>query len=81
MPSNASALDIAQMSARRLKSLSGLDETGLDDEARLEGGEVVTRRKLAADGSCDGAKPRSGTTRRDDDHLLDACEKSNDILY
>ncbi|ESZ70122.1 hypothetical protein X726_30685 [Mesorhizobium sp. L103C105A0] len=50
MLSNASALDIAQMSARRLKSLSiQLDDTGLDDEARLEGGEAVTRRKLAAD--------------------------------
>lgn len=26
-----------------------LDDMGLDDEARLEGGEAVTRRKLAAD--------------------------------
>ncbi|MER9070646.1 hypothetical protein NKH84_29580 [Mesorhizobium sp. M0902] len=40
---------IAQISARRLKSLSiQLDDTGFDDEARLEGGEAVTRRKLAA---------------------------------
>ncbi|ESZ05857.1 hypothetical protein X737_35200 [Mesorhizobium sp. L48C026A00] len=33
-----------------MKSLSiQLDDTGLDDEARLEGGEAVTRRKLTAD--------------------------------
>ncbi|MER9236853.1 hypothetical protein NKI56_33480 [Mesorhizobium sp. M0622] len=43
------------MSARPLKPLSiQLDDTGLDDEARLEGGEAVTRRKLAADA---GAAP------------------------